>query len=172
MELKQLMDSNDVNRVLTRISHEILEKNQGSKGLYLVGLETGGVFLSQVIRSKITEIENEEVLIGSLDVSMYRDDLKFRPQKPKKDSNLGNIDDKIVVLVDDVLFTGRTVRAALQALNDFGRPISVQLAIMVDRGHRELPIRPDFVGKNIPTNRYEIVVVNDGGVYLGIKNND
>lgn len=157
---KVVLSEDEIRRSLIRISHEILEKNKGAQNLVLVGIWTRGAFLSERIREHIQKIEDVLVPSGVIDVTFYRDDVKIRglkePGKTKIDFDL---EGKTVVLVDDVLYTGRTVRSALNALMDFGRPSKVQLAVLVDRGHRELPIKPDFVGKNIPTARYEEVKV-------------
>lgn len=155
------MDKMAMRRALTRIAHEILEKNKGTKDLVLVGIRTRGVPLAQRLAAKIQEIEGVRVPVGSLDITLYRDDLESLAPNPvvHETSLPASIQDKIVVLVDDVLYTGRTVRAALDALVDFGRPRRIQLAVLVDRGHRELPIRADFVGKNVPTSRREVIAV-------------
>lgn len=148
-------------RVLTRIAHEILEKNKGTGDLMLVGIRTRGVPLARRLANKIERIEGVQIPIGSLDITLYRDDLKERNSNPvlsESDLPVG-VQDKVIVLVDDVLFTGRTVRAALDALVDYGRPRRIQLAVLVDRGHRELPIRADYVGKNVPTSRRETIAV-------------
>ncbi|WIV10793.1 bifunctional pyr operon transcriptional regulator/uracil phosphoribosyltransferase PyrR [Proteiniborus sp. MB09-C3] len=157
-----VMDENAVNRAITRISHEILEKNRSVDDLILVGIKTRGVPFAQRIADRIKEIENKAVPVQILDITLYRDDLTEINSRPIVSTEEFNYDitNKIVVLVDDVLFTGRTVRAALDALIDKGRPQKIQLAILIDRGHRELPIRADFVGKNVPTSRDEIVSVN------------
>jgi len=160
-----VMTGPDVQRALSRIAHEIVEKNHGSANLVIVGLQRGGVWIAQALASKIAVIEPELVVpLGLLDVSMHRDDIDLRPASQVAVSDIPcDITDTTVVLVDDVLFTGRTVRAALEGLNNFGRPKCVQLAVLVDRGHRELPIRPDFVGKNLPTkNSDEVLVAVDG----------
>jgi pyrimidine operon attenuation protein/uracil phosphoribosyltransferase len=155
------------------MSHEILERNHGSEELVVIGLQTGGVQLAHALAATLEEIEqldDEEsgVPVGTLDVALYRDDIGIRPVLPEEVTDIPvDLDAKVVVLVDDVLFTGRTIRAALDALVDFGRPRAVQLAVMVDRGHRELPIRPDYVGKNLPTRRDELVDVTMHGVELG-----
>lgn len=156
-----VLDSGDIARALTRISHEILERNKGSEGLVLLGIPSRGVQLARRIAAKIADVEGSEVPVGSLDITMYRDDLRMRPARPLERTEIpaGGIDDRIVVLVDDVLFSGRTIRAALDAMNDIGRPRAVRLAVLVDRGHRELPIRADFVGKNLPTSLGEKVAV-------------
>lgn len=159
---KQIMDENNIKRALTRISHEILEKNKGTKDLVLVGIKTRGAPLAHRVWVKIKEIEGIELEVGVLDVTPYRDDLLASQEEiPGPQYQLPfSIEDKKVVLVDDVLFTGRTVRAALDALMSMGRPRLIQLAVLIDRGHRELPIRADYVGKNVPTSRSEIVDVN------------
>ncbi|NLM04214.1 MAG: bifunctional pyr operon transcriptional regulator/uracil phosphoribosyltransferase PyrR [Clostridiales bacterium] len=157
----KLMDENAINRAITRIAHEILEKNKGAKDIILIGIKTRGIPLANRLAQRIKEIENTEIKVGFVDITLYRDDLSKESLDPViHGSKIDyNIDDKIVILVDDVLFTGRTVRAALDALVDIGRPRAIQLAILVDRGHRELPIRADYVGKNVPTSREEIVKV-------------
>jgi len=164
-----------VSRALTRISHEIIERNRGAAGVVLLGIPSRGVPLARRIAAKMAEVEGTTVPVGSLDVTMYRDDLRLRGVRALEETDVpgGGIDGKTVVLVDDVLFSGRTIRAALDALADLGRPAAVQLAVLVDRGHRELPIRADYVGKNIPTSLKEAVHVllteQDGrdGVLLG-----
>ncbi|HBQ94595.1 MAG: bifunctional pyr operon transcriptional regulator/uracil phosphoribosyltransferase PyrR [Firmicutes bacterium] len=156
-----LMDEDAIRRALMRIAHEIVERNQGVANLSLVGIRRRGVPLSERIAANLMVIENEAPVVGSLDIGLYRDDLANRPFSPVKQTSLGSrmVDRRIVVLVDDVLFTGRTVRAALDALSDFGRPTAIQLAVLIDRGHRELPIRADYVGKNVPTSRLERIRV-------------
>ena len=156
------MDPRDVSRALTRIAHEILERNKGAAGLVLLGIPSRGVPLAERIAAKIADVEGRDVPVGSLDVTMYRDDLRMRPARTLLPTEIphGGIDGKVVVLVDDVLFSGRTIRAALDAMNDIGRPQAVRLAVLVDRGHRELPIRADFVGKNLPTSLVESVRVH------------
>ncbi len=150
------------------MAHEIIEHNHGLENLVVVGLQTGGVPISERITAALAEISGAEVPSGTIDVALHRDDIGLRPVMPEEATEIpGDLNQRIVVLVDDVLFTGRTIRAALDALHDFGRPKSVQLAVMVDRGHRELPIRPDYVGKNIPTRRDEVVNVTLTGVELG-----
>jgi pyrimidine operon attenuation protein/uracil phosphoribosyltransferase len=164
----QVLAASDVQRALTRMSHEVVERNGGVEGVMLVGLQTGGVPLATRMADTLRQIEGGDVELGSLDVAFYRDDIGLRPVLPEAVTDIpGDLTGKVVVLVDDVLFTGRTIRAALNALNDFGRARAVQLAVMIDRGHRELPIRPDFVGKNLPTRREEMVDVGDDGVWIG-----
>ena len=156
-----LLNSKDISRAISRISHEILERNNGATNIALVGIRTRGVAISQRLKEKIWEIEHVEVAHGVLDITLYRDDLSDGNHKPelKKTEIAFALEGKHVVLCDDVLFTGRTIRAAIDALMDFGRPASVQLAVLIDRGHRELPIRPDYVGKNIPTPKSKRVQV-------------
>ena len=164
----RVMDADDIARAIRRMAHEILERNHGLDEVDLVGLQTGGVPLAQALGDELADIEGTQVRVASLDVAFYRDDIGIRPVLPEAVSDLNfDIDNRTIVLVDDVLFTGRTIRAALDALGDYGRPRSVQLAVMIDRGHRELPIRPDYVGKNLPTRRDEIVNVHPEGVDLG-----
>ncbi|MDH4192857.1 MAG: bifunctional pyr operon transcriptional regulator/uracil phosphoribosyltransferase PyrR [Nitrospirota bacterium] len=156
-----LMDAQEMGRALSRISHEILERNKGIDGVALVGIRTGGVFLAQRLATRIQQIEKREVPLGELDITLYRDDLSIRKDQPeiRKTTIPFNISDMKIVLVDDVLFTGRTIRAALDGLMDLGRPAEIQLAVLVDRGHRQLPIRANYVGKSIPTAREEKVQV-------------
>jgi pyrimidine operon attenuation protein/uracil phosphoribosyltransferase len=165
----QVLTSADVLRALTRMAHEVVERNGGVEDVVLVGLQTGGVPLATKMAEILRQIEAVDALaVGSLDVAFYRDDIGLRPVLPEAVTDIPvDLVGKVVVLVDDVLFTGRTIRAALNALNDFGRAKSVQLAVMIDRGHRELPIRPDFVGKNLPTRREEMVDVGEDGVWIG-----
>jgi pyrimidine operon attenuation protein / uracil phosphoribosyltransferase len=157
----EVMDAMAIDRALTRIAHEILERNKGCQDLVLVGIRTRGIHLARRLVEKIQAIEGEVVALGVIDVTLYRDDLRRRSYQPKierTDIPLP-LTDKCVVLVDDVLFTGRTIRAALDGLMDFGRPRSIQLAVLVDRGHRELPIRADYVGRNVPTAMQESIKV-------------
>ena len=164
----QVLSAADVQRALTRMAHEIVERNGGIEDVVLVGLQTGGIPLATRMAEALSQIEQADVVLGSLDVAFYRDDIGLRPVLPEAVTNIpADLAGKVVVLVDDVLFTGRTIRAALNALNDFGRARAVQLAVMIDRGHRELPIRPDYVGKNLPTNREEMIDVGDDGVWIG-----
>jgi pyrimidine operon attenuation protein/uracil phosphoribosyltransferase len=159
-EKAQVLDDVALDRALTRIAHEILEKNGGAKELAFVGLRTRGVTLAQRLAAKIAAIDGTTVPVGTLDITLYRDDLDMRGAPVIRGTDIPfSIKNKTVVLVDDVLFTGRTIRAALDALIDLGRPGMIQLAILVDRGHRELPIRPDFIGKNLPTSKRETVAV-------------
>ena len=161
IKTKQIMDAESINRSITRVAHEILEHNRGPDKIILVGILTRGEPLAKRLRKLIENITNIKIPIGFLDITFHRDDFRKRlvvPQVKGTDIH-DSIDDKIVVLVDDVLFTGRTIRAAMDELNAFGRPCNIQLAVLVDRGHRELPIRPDYVGKNIPTNEGEHVKV-------------
>ncbi len=156
-----VLDASDIARALTRIAHEILERNKGPANVVLLGIPTRGVPLAERIAETMTKVEGISVPHGALDITMYRDDLRLHPTRALEHTAIpgDTIDDAIVVLVDDVLFSGRTIRAALDALNDLGRPRTVQLAVLVDRGHRELPIRADFAGKNLPTSMSETVKV-------------
>ena len=164
----RVMDADDVHRALWRMAHEILERNQGADDVALVGLQTGGIEIARRLAANLAEIDGSQPSVGTLDVALHRDDIGVRPVLPEAVTDIDfDVDGIVIVLVDDVLFTGRTIRAALDALHLYGRPRAVQLAVMVDRGHRELPIRPDYVGKNLPTRRDEIVDVNDEGVDLG-----
>jgi pyrimidine operon attenuation protein/uracil phosphoribosyltransferase len=164
----EVMSADDVRRATTRIAHEIIERNHGLDGLVLIGLQTGGVWLARSIAEAIDRIEQVSLPMGTIDVAFYRDDIGIRPVMPEAVTDISvDLTDRTVVLVDDVLFTGRTIRAALNALSDYGRAKAVQLAVMVDRGHRELPIRPDFVGKNLPTRLDETVDATVDGVRIG-----
>jgi pyrimidine operon attenuation protein/uracil phosphoribosyltransferase len=166
---REVLSADDIRRALTRIAHEIAERNHGTDGVVVVGLQRGGVWIAEALARVLTEIGDDAtaVPVGALDVSFHRDDVGLRPIVPGRVTDIPvELDGKAVVLVDDVLFTGRTVRAALEALNEYGRPRSVQLAVIVDRGHRELPIRPDYVGKNLPTSRDEDVRVTADGVTI------
>ncbi len=155
-----ILDQPAIGRALTRVAHEILEKNKGTRDVALIGIVRGGDHLARCLQKRIHEIEGVELPIGSIDITMYRDDLASRGSLPiGKTELLFPLENKNVVLVDDVLFTGRTIRAAMDALMDIGRPRSIQLAILIDRGHRELPIRPDFVGRNVPTATEEKILV-------------
>ena len=159
--MARVMDADDVDRAIRRIAHEVLERNRGSDDVVLLGIQTRGAPLAQRLAAALEEIEGEPVAWGSLDIGMYRDDLDRRPKRPLGATEVPvPLGGRTVVLVDDVLYTGRTIRAALDALADLGRPNRVQLAALVDRGHRELPIRPDYVGKNVPTSRDERVTVS------------
>ena len=164
---KQVLGPDDVRRAVTRMAHEIIERNHGLEGVALVGLQRGGVWLATMLGTEISRIERA-VPVGSIDASLYRDDIGLRPVSPASVSDIPfGVDGSTVVLVDDVLYTGRTVKAALDAITDYGRPAAVQLAVLVDRGHRELPIRPDFVGKNLPTSTSEQVTATSEGVVIG-----
>jgi len=158
---KELLDKKDIDRAITRMAHEIIEKNKGIKSLCLVGIQRGGVHMAKRISAKLKEIEGTEVPVGTLDIALYRDDINVRKEQPvvRRTSVPCEINNRKVVLVDDVLFTGRSIRAAMDAIMDFGRRLAIQLAVLVDRGHRELPIKADFVGKNIPTSTDETVTV-------------
>ncbi len=157
----EIMDESGIMRAVTRIAHEIIEKNKGVENVQLIGIQRRGVPLAKMIASKIREVENKEVPVGILDITFYRDDLSMLSEHPVINGTEINfsVQDKVVVLVDDVLFTGRTARSAIDAIMDIGRPKMIQLAILIDRGHRELPIRADYVGKNVPTSKTEMVNV-------------
>jgi pyrimidine operon attenuation protein / uracil phosphoribosyltransferase len=164
----QVLDAEDVRRAIWRMAHEIIEANHGGGELVVVGLQTGGVpFAAEMVKA-LEKIDGEAPPLGTLDVAFHRDDIGLRPVLPSAVTDIPwDLSGKIVVLVDDVLFTGRTIRAALDAVHTYGRPRAVQLAVMIDRGHRELPIRPDYVGKNLPTRRDEVVNATLDGVDLG-----
>jgi pyrimidine operon attenuation protein/uracil phosphoribosyltransferase len=173
-ERVKVMDADDIRRAVRRIAHEIVERNKGASDLVVVGIRTRGVPLSQRVARAIGDIEGAEVPVGRLDITLYRDDLHTVSSPVVRETHLPvGIEGKRLVIVDDVLYTGRSVRAAMDAVVDFGRPASIQLAVLVDRGHRELPIRADYVGKNIPTSRDEKVKVvleevdGEDGVYIG-----
>ncbi|MFA6053762.1 MAG: bifunctional pyr operon transcriptional regulator/uracil phosphoribosyltransferase PyrR [Thermodesulfovibrionales bacterium] len=158
---KELMNKKNIDRAITRMAHEILEKNKGMEKLCLVGIQRGGVLLAQRLAAKIKQIEKKDISVGSLDIAFYRDDLNIRKEQPmvRRTEIAFEVTDLKIVLVDDVLFTGRSIRAAMDALMDIGRPSLIQLAVLVDRGHRELPVKADYVGKNIPTSTSETVIV-------------
>ncbi len=160
-EKAQVLDEIGLDRALTRIAHEIVEQAGGGEDIVLVGIKTRGVTLAERIAAKITAIEGTKPAVGALDITLYRDDLGLKAEQPiVRSTEIGfPIKGRTVVLVDDVLFTGRTIRAAMDALMDLGRPRTIRLAVLVDRGHRELPIRPDYIGKNLPTSRRETVAV-------------
>ena len=162
-----VLSADDVARALKRMAHEIIEANSGLTDVIIIGLERGGVPIAQAIADALEAIEGQPIEFGTIDISFYRDDVSTTSILPEVTNMPYSVSEKHVVLCDDVLFTGRTVRSALDAVTDFGRPKSIQLAVMVDRGHRELPIRPDYVGKNIPTSREESVRVSIDGVELG-----
>jgi pyrimidine operon attenuation protein/uracil phosphoribosyltransferase len=176
-DARAVLEAQDIARVLTRIAHEIVERAKGAEDVVLLGIPTRGVYLARRIADKLEEITGRKIPVGSLDITMYRDDLRLQPPRALARTDIpgDGVDGRLVVLVDDVLFSGRSVRAALDALNDIGRPRAVQLAVLVDRGHRELPIRADYVGKNLPTSLRETVKVQlaeeDGRdtVLLGTK---
>jgi pyrimidine operon attenuation protein/uracil phosphoribosyltransferase len=160
--VRAVLGPDDIRRALTRIGHEILERTDGAADVVILGIPTRGVPLARRVAARLAETEGLQVPAGSLDITMHRDDLRLRPARALGHTDIpaAGIDGKIVVLVDDVLYSGRTARAALDALSDIGRPRAVQLAVLVDRGHRELPIRADYVGKNLPTSRREVVRVH------------
>ena len=163
---KQVLGPDDVRRAITRIAHEIIERNRGLTGVALIGVQRGGVWLAESLGAEIARIDRDGA-VGSIDASLYRDDIGLRPVSPGSVSEIDfDVSGATVVLVDDVLYTGRTVKAALDAITDYGRPACVQLAVLVDRGHRELPIRPDFVGKNLPTSSTEQVAATADGVTI------
>jgi len=177
MGTRTVLESADIARALTRISHEIIEGNKGAHNLVLVGIPTRGVVLARRIAAIIQRIEGRAVESGQLDVTMYRDDLSRQPMRAPQPTEMpDDIDGKTVVLVDDVLYSGRTVRAALDALNDHGRPRAVRLAALIDRGHRELPIRADYIGKNLPSSKHERIAVRldevDGADEVTIQDAD
>jgi pyrimidine operon attenuation protein/uracil phosphoribosyltransferase len=155
-----VLNEDDIQRALTRIAHEIIEKNKGAKDLAFIGIRTRGIYIAKRLIEKIEQIEKEKIPIGTLDITLYRDDVTTRPKIELASTDIPfDVSNKNIILVDDVLFTGRTIRAALDAIMDFGRPESIQLAVLIDRGHRELPIRADYVGKNLPTSRKEDIKV-------------
>jgi pyrimidine operon attenuation protein/uracil phosphoribosyltransferase len=155
-----ILDKAGIARAVTRITHEILEQNKGGEKLALIGIRTGGDHLATLLQARINEIEGLEVPLGAVDITMYRDDLASRGNLPIGKTDIPfHLDGKHVILVDDVLYTGRTIRSAMDALMDFGRPSTIQLAVLIDRGHRELPIRADYVGRNVPTAREEDIAV-------------
>jgi len=158
--MKILLDEQAIGRAITRISHEIIEKNKGIENVIIMGVKTRGIPLAERIAKKIGEIENQKIVLGSIDITFYRDDLEKKAEKPIIGKQLSmNVANKIVIIVDDVVFTGRTCRAAIDVILDMGRPKKIQFAALIDRGHRELPLRPDYVGKNIPTSAEEVVHV-------------
>lgn len=168
----RVMGSVDIDRAIRRIAHEIIERNRDDSAIVLVGLQRGGVWIAERLYGSLTDIASQSFSLGSLDVSLYRDDHAIRPLIESSSTDVSvSLHNKTVVLIDDVLFTGRTVRAALDAILDFGRPNSIQLAVLIDRGHRELPIRPDYVGKNLPTSKGELVEVGPDGVLIMEREN-
>lgn len=174
----EILDENSISRAITRISHEIIERNNGVNNIVLIGIKTRGKYIAERIHNAILKFENKNLDIGELDISMYRDDLKKLNNEPVVNGSKIDFDikDKIVILIDDVLYTGRTIRSALDAIIDINRPKAIQLAILIDRGHRELPIRADYVGKNVPTSKNEIVHVKllevDGTNSVTIRKNN
>lgn len=163
----QVLDTDEISRAIKRMAHEIIERNHGLDDVVLIGLERGGVPIAEALATALSSIEDAEVPFGSVDTSFHRDDIATSAVLPEVTQIPFSVTDKHVVLCDDVLYTGRTVRAALDAVTDFGRPSTIQLAVLVDRGHRELPIRPDYIGKNLPTSKDESVRVTLEGVELG-----
>lgn len=161
LEEKEIMDEKAMARALTRLAHEVIERNEGVASVVLIGIRTRGIYLADRLAERIAEIENSHVAVGELDITLYRDDLKQKSADPEIVGSQipAPIEGKTVILVDDVLYTGRTARAAMDALMDIGRPQRIQLAVLIDRGHRELPIRPDYIGKNVPTSKEEIIAV-------------
>lgn len=174
----EILDEKAISRAITRISHEIIERNNGVNDIVLIGIKTRGKYIAERIHDTILKFENKNIDIGELDISMYRDDLKKLNNEPIVNGSKIDFDikDKIVILIDDVLYTGRTIRSALDAIIDINRPRAIQLAILIDRGHRELPIRADYVGKNLPTSKNEIIHVKllevDGTNSVTIKKNN
>ena len=172
-----VLDASDITRALTRLAHEIVERTHGATNLTLMGIPTRGATLAHRLGEKISQIQGSPVPVGAIDITMYRDDLRLRPARALQPTTIPpeGIEGRLVILIDDVLFSGRTIRAALDALSEHGRPEIVQLAVLVDRGHRELPIRADYVGKNLPTSRAEKIQVNlvehDGSDEVRIENN-
>ena len=168
---KKLLDGKEIDRTLTRISHEILERNKGAEGICLVGIQRGGVHLAERLARKIRGADGPAIPVGTLDISFYRDDIRIRQPDVSLTDIPFDVEGRKVIIVDDVFFTGRSIRAALDAIMDMGRPALVQLAVLVDRGHRELPIRADYVGKNIPTSageRIEVLLLEEDGHEDGV----
>ncbi len=164
----QLLTEDEVERALRRMAHEVVERNDDPRTLVVIGLQTGGVPIAERLRDILVDITGVDIEFGFLDVAFYRDDVSLHPVLASAETSISSdLTDRTVILVDDVLYTGRTIRAALNALSDWGRPRSVQLAVLVDRGHRELPIRPDFVGKNLPTSHDEAIDAGVDGVWIG-----
>ncbi|MCO7128115.1 bifunctional pyr operon transcriptional regulator/uracil phosphoribosyltransferase PyrR [Sporolactobacillus shoreicorticis] len=161
MEEKEILDEKAIARALTRLAHEMIERNEGVDSVVLVGIKTRGIYLAKRLSERIKSIEKKDVAVGELDITLYRDDLKKKSDDPELIGSMLpiSIESKTVILVDDVLYTGRTIRAAMDALMDLGRPQRIQLAVLIDRGHRELPIRPDYIGKNVPTSKEEEIAV-------------
>ncbi len=165
-----ILDGAGIGRALTRIAHEILERNKGGEDLVLVGIRSGGDHLAGELKKRIALIEGKEIPQGAIDITMYRDDIASRGAQPVGKTAIPfDLDERRVVLVDDVLYTGRTIRAAMDALMDLGRPRNIQLAVLIDRGHRELPIRPDYVGRNVPTSHEEKIEVSFDGALAPVE---
>ena len=170
-----VLDASEMTRAITRIAHEIVERSKDASDLLLLGIPTRGAFLATRIATQLEAIQHHPISVGTLDITLFRDDLRRQPIRPLMQTQIpdGSVENSLVILVDDVFFSGRTIRAALDALNEFGRPRAVQLAVLIDRGHRELPIRADYVGKNLPTSLDEKVTVHlteiddEDGVYIG-----
>lgn len=170
-----VFDASEMTRALTRIAHEIVERSKDASDLLVLGIPTRGAYLASRIASLLETIQHHPISVGTLDITLFRDDLRRQPIRPLLQTHIphGSVENSLVILVDDVFFSGRTIRAALDALNEFGRPRAVQLAVLIDRGHRELPIRADYVGKNLPTSLDENVIVhlsevdNEDAVYIG-----
>ncbi len=174
MKKTKIIDSQGFQRTINRLAHEVVEKNKGAENLVVVGIRTRGDLLARRVAKKIDEIERQPLQVGTLDITLYRDDLRGRLEQPKLQSTdiLFDVTGKVIILIDDVLFTGRTIRAALNAIMDIGRPANIQLLVLVDRGHRELPVKADFVGKNVPTSMNQEIKVamteidGEDGVFL------
>ncbi|MTT32035.1 bifunctional pyr operon transcriptional regulator/uracil phosphoribosyltransferase PyrR [Terrilactibacillus sp. BCM23-1] len=162
MAEKSIMDAQAIRRALTRLSHEIIERNKGVNHVVLAGVKTRGVFIAERLAERIKQIEGQKLNVGEIDITLYRDDVKKKSLEPElKETHIPvAVENKTVIIVDDVLYTGRTARAAMEAIMDIGRPERIQLAVLIDRGHRELPIRPDYIGKNVPTSKSEIIAVH------------
>ncbi|MFD2616949.1 bifunctional pyr operon transcriptional regulator/uracil phosphoribosyltransferase PyrR [Terrilactibacillus laevilacticus] len=162
MAEKSIMDAQAIRRALTRLSHEIIERNKGVDHVVLAGVKTRGVFIAERLAERIKQIEGQKLNVGEIDITLYRDDVKKKILEPElKETHLPEaVENKTVIIVDDVLYTGRTARAAMEAIMDVGRPERIQLAVLIDRGHRELPIRPDYIGKNVPTSKSENIAVH------------
>lgn len=162
MNTKNIMDAKGIERALTRIAHEIIEKNKGAEGMVILGIPTRGAYIAKRLKDILKSIEGVDLPVGAVDATLYRDDIGMKQEQPiLKETDIPvSIDNRKIIIVDDVLFTGRTIRAAMNVIMDFGRPSSIQLAVLIDRGHKELPIRPDYIGKNVPTSMQEEVRVH------------